>query len=288
MQARMTMFAATDDHTMVLPSRMPVYFLSHGGGPWPFMQGPFREMFRALEGMLRDIPRQLPARPRAVLVISAHWEAARFTLSTATRPGTIHDYAGFPASMYRIAYPAPGAPDVAMAVAALLETAGLPVAFDSERGYDHGTYGVLAPIYPDADIPVLQMSLRLPLDEAEHLAMGQALAPLRDNGILIIGSGQSFHNLTLRGAQAREASDLFDQWLRRVVEAPAVDRNQALIAWTKAPAARIAHPHADHLIPLHVAAGAASDDAGVCIFRDRIADMAISAYRFGGDAAVAI
>lgn len=284
----MTMFAVTDDRTMVLPSRMPVYFLSHGGGPWPFMQGPFREMFRALEGMLRDIPRQLPARPRAVLVISAHWEAARFTLSTATRPGMIHDYAGFPASMYRIAYPAPGAPDVAMEVGALLEAVGISVAFDGERGYDHGTYGVLAPIYPEADVPVLQMSIRSPLDETEHLAMGKALTPLRDNGILIIGSGQSFHNLSLRGPQAREASDQFDQWLRRAVEAPAAVRNESLIAWAKAPAARIAHPHADHLIPLHVAAGAASDDAGVCIFRDRIADIATSAYRFGGNLAVTL
>lgn len=284
----MTMFAVTDDRTMVLPSRMPVYFLSHGGGPWPFMQGPFREMFRALEGMLRDIPRQLPARPRAVLVISAHWEAARFTLSTATRPGMIHDYAGFPASMYRIAYPAPGAPDVAMEVGALLEAVGISVAFDGERGYDHGTYGVLAPIYPEADVPVLQMSIRSPLDETEHLAMGKALTPLRDNGILIIGSGQSFHNLSLRGPQAREASDQFDQWLRRAVEAPAAVRNESLIAWAKAPAARIAHPHADHLIPLHVAAGAASDDAGVCIFRDRIAGIATSAYRFGGNLAATI
>lgn len=284
----MTMFAVTDDRTMVLPSRMPVYFLSHGGGPWPFMQGPFREMFRALEGMLRDIPRQLPARPRAVLVISAHWEAARFTLSMATRPGMIHDYAGFSASMYRIAYPAPGAPDVAMEVGTLLEAAGLPVAFDGERGYDHGTYGVLAPMYPDADVPVLQMSIRSPLDETEHLEMGKALTPLRDNGILIIGSGQSFHNLSLRGPQAREASDQFDQWLRRAVEAPAAVRNESLIAWAKAPAARIAHPHADHLIPLHVAAGAASDDAGVCIFRDRIADIATSAYRFGGNLAVTL
>jgi aromatic ring-opening dioxygenase catalytic subunit (LigB family) len=284
----MTMFAVTHDRTMVLPSRMPVYFLSHGGGPWPFIQGPFREMFRALEGMLRDIPRQLPARPRALLVISAHWEAARFTLSTATRPGMIYDYAGFPASMYRIAYPAPGAPDVAMEAAALLEAAGIPVAFDSERGYDHGTYGVLAPIYPDADVPVLQMSIRLPLDEAEHLAMGKALTPLRDNGILIIGSGQSFHNLSLRGPQAREASDQFDQWLRRVVEAPTAVRNESLIAWAKAPAARVAHPHADHLIPLHVAAGAASDDAGMCIFRGRIAGIATSAYRFGGNVAATI
>jgi aromatic ring-opening dioxygenase catalytic subunit (LigB family) len=112
--------------------------------------------------------------------------------------------------------------------------------------------------------------------------VGKALTPLRDNGILIIGSGQSFHKLALRGPQAHEASDQFDHWLRRVMEAPVAARNEALIAWAKAPATRIAHPHADHLIPLHVAAGAASDDAGVCVFSDRIADIATSVYRFAG------
>ncbi|GAA5162918.1 class III extradiol ring-cleavage dioxygenase [Viridibacterium curvum] len=263
-------------------TRMPVYYLSHGGGPWPFMEGPFRAMFAQLERSLQDIPRQLPAEPRALLVITGHWEAAQFTVSTGPQPGMIYDYFGFPESMYQIHYPAPGSPELAAQVAALLEKSGWHVGTDPQRGFDHGTYSLLKPLYPEANIPVVQLSLRTPLDPAEHISVGRALAPLRDQGVLILGSGQSFHNMHIRGTQARHASETFDAWLRHSVLAEPDARAAALMEWEYAPNARIAHPHADHLIPLHVAAGAAEDDLASCVFGDYIADLATSAYRFDG------
>ncbi|PLK47035.1 class III extradiol ring-cleavage dioxygenase [Uliginosibacterium sp. TH139] len=268
--------ARTDPDT-----RMPVYYLSHGGGPWPFMEGPFRAMFTQLERSLQDIPRQLPAPPRALLVISGHWEEAQFTVSTAPQPGMIYDYAGFPESMYQIHYPAPGSPELAAQVAALLEKSGWPVGIDPVRGFDHGTYSLLKPLYPDARIPVVQLSLRSPLDPAEHINVGRALTPLRDQGVLILGSGQSFHTMHIRGTQARQVSETFDAWLRHSVQAEPDARAAALIEWEFAPNARIAHPHADHLMPLHVAVGAAGNDLASCVFSDYIADLATSAYRFG-------
>lgn len=261
-------------------TRMPVYYLSHGGGPWPFMEGPFRAMFSRLESSLQDIPRQLPAPPRALLVITSHWEEAQFTVSTAPQPGMVYDYFGFPGAMYQIQYPAPGSPELAAQVAALLERSGWPVRTDPQRGFDHGTYSLLKPIYPEANIPVVQLSLRAPLDPVEHISMGRALAPLRDQGILILGSGQSFHNLHIRGTQARHASETFDIWLHHSVLAEPEARAAALIEWEHAPSASIAHPQADHLMPLHVAVGAAGEDLASCVFGDYIADLATSAYRF--------
>lgn len=262
--------------------RMPAYYLSHGGGPWPFMEGPFRAMFAQLERSLQDIPRQLPAPPRALLVITGHWEEAQFTVSTASQPGMIYDYFGFPGSMYQIRYPAPGSPELADQVVALLEQSSLPVRTNPKRGFDHGTYSLLKPLYPEANVPVVQLSLRLPLDPAEHISAGRALAPLRDQGVLILGSGQSFHNMNIRGPQARQASETFDGWLRHNVLAEPDRRAAMLVDWEHAPNARLAHPHADHLIPLHVVVGAAEVDPATCVFGDYIADLATSAFRFGG------
>lgn len=265
------------------PLRQPVYYLSHGGGPWPYMDGAFRSMFSPLERALQAIPSALPARPRAILVISGHWETREFMLSAASRPGMIYDYSGFPPELNHIHYPAPGEPTLAREIARLLEQQGWHVTLDHERGYDHGTYSLLQPIYPQADIPVLQMSIRTPLDPAEHLAIGAALQPLREQGVLILGSGQSFHNLQLHGPQARAASLVFDTWLRHsLLNTSTLQRNAALLAWENVPGARQAHPHADHFIPLLVVAGAAGDEAACCIFGDFLADFATSAYCFGG------
>jgi len=265
--------------------RQPVYFLSHGGGPWPYMHGPMRAHFALMERALRDIPRQLPARPQAVLVVSGHWEENEFAVSSASQPGMEYDYYGFPPETYRIRYAAPGAPQLAARVRQLLLAAGWPVHEDAARGFDHGTFSMLQPIYPDADMPVVQLSLKSNLDPAEHLAAGAALAALRDEGILIIGSGQSYHNLRLWNAAGAAPAAAFDAWLRGALlgTTPAA-RRAALLDWQRAPAARLAHPREDHLIPLMVAAGAAGDDPVTAIYGELfMGSLAVSSFRFGAD-----
>ncbi len=266
--------------------QQPVFFLSHGGGPWPWLDGPFREGFAWLEASLKALPGQLPARPRAVLVVSGHWEEPQFTVSTAAQPGMVYDYYGFPEHTYHIRYPAPGAPDLARRVVELGAAAGIAMGTDPTRGFDHGTFSMLQPIWPEADIPVLSLSLRADYDVAAHLALGRALAPLRDEGVLIIGSGFSYHNLRQFNAAAAAPSAAFDAWLRHaLIDLAPAERAAALLEWDKAPAARICHPQADHLIPLMVAVGAAGNDPGICVYSENDLRGAITAssYRFGSD-----
>jgi aromatic ring-opening dioxygenase catalytic subunit (LigB family) len=266
-------------------TRQPVYFLSHGGGPWPYMQGPMRSHFRLLEQSLQDIPAQLPERPKAVLVVSGHWEEPEFTVSASPLPGMVYDYYGFPEETYRIRYPAPGSPALAARVQQLLRGAGWPAAVDAERGFDHGTFSMLKPIYPDADVPVVQLSMKANLDPAEHLAAGAALAPLRDEGVLLLGSGQSYHNLRLWNAAGARPAALFDGWLRQsLLGRSRSEIHAALLQWEQAPAARLAHPREDHLLPLMVVAGAAGDDPAVAVFGEQfMGSLAVSSFRFGAD-----
>lgn len=243
------------------------------------------EMWDGLTAFLRGFDAEVGRRPRAVLVVSGHWEAPRATVNTGASPSLLFDYYGFPDHTYALSYPAPGSPEVAARVADLLDAAGIETDTDDRRGFDHGVFVPFMLIYPEADVPLAQLSLRDDLDPAAHLAIGRALAPLRDEGVLIVGSGLSYHNL--RGifsndAGAVEASDCFDRWLTGIVEADDPgEREAGLIAWERAPAARAAHPREDHLIPLMVAAGAAGDDRGRRIYTDRMFGKAVSAYRFG-------
>ena len=263
--------------------RLPTYFISHGGGPWPWM-AEMRAPMAALTASLQGIGREIGRVPRAVLSVSAHWEAPRFTVMTALRPKMLYDYSGFPAHTYQVQYPAAGAPEVAQRVATLLHTAGIACTHDSERGFDHGTFAPLAVMYPEAQVPVLQLSLKTPYDPAEHLALGRALRPLRDEGVLIIGSGLSFHNLRLRGPAGLAPSKAFDNWLHEVLEGqPPPERSVSLVAWEQAPAARIAHPSEDHLLPLMVALGAAEDDVATTVYHETSAMLGwtMSSWRFG-------
>lgn len=265
-------------------TRFPTYYLSHGGGPWPFMSGAFRAIFRVLEQSLADIPQQLPRTPNAVLIISAHWEQETLSVSCAKQQGMLHDYFGFPDELYRVSYPAPGQPEIAEQVATLLESKGWQVKRNSTHALDHGVFSLLKPMYPAANIPVVQLSLRTSLDAREHFAIGQALAPLRDRGVLILASGQSYHNLQARGKNARFFSEMFDRWLRQTLLLKKSDeRAEALFSWELAPAALNAHPRSEHFIPLMVATGAAAEEKAHCVFGDYIADFATSGYRFGGD-----
>lgn len=265
-------------------TRLPAFFISHGGGPWAWMGGDYGHAFDSLRASLEAIPGQLPAKPKAVLMITAHWEAPEVTLSVGEQPGMLYDYYGFPPETYSIKYPAPGAPELAREVGALLKSSDIAVQFDDQRGYDHGTFVPMAVIYPQADIPLIQMSLNSNLDPATHVAIGKALAPLRDQGVLIIGSGMSFHNLRLMNAAGSAASKQFDDWLQAaVIDKTGAEREALLNAWTQAPAARINHPREEHLLPLMVAAGAGYDDKATSIYHDEAIFGAItsSSFRFG-------
>ncbi|SFU67473.1 DODA-type extradiol aromatic ring-opening family dioxygenase [Pseudoduganella namucuonensis] len=263
--------------------QLPTYFVSHGGGPWPWMLELHGTRYDALKAALEDMPRQLGATPKAVLVVTAHWEASPPRISSGAAPGMIYDYGGFPDYTYRIQYPAPGSPGVAARVQALLAGAGIAAELDAGRGYDHGTFSAMKPIYPEADVPIVQLSLKRGLDAAEHLAMGRALAPLRREGVLIVGSGLSYHNLRQFGAAGAAASHRFDAWLREAMALPPAERTARLLDWERAPAARLAHPREEHLLPLMVALGAAEGDAAANVYHedDFMGGLAVSSFRFG-------
>lgn len=266
-------------------TRLPTYFLSHGGGPWPWMKDFRPGVYDQLEASLHDVRREVGRAPRAVLMISGHWEERSFMLSSAARPPMVFDYQGFPAHTYRIRYDAPGAPALAQTIQAMLTKGGVVAGLDPQRGFDHGTFTLMHTMYPEAEMPLVQLSLRADLDPAAHIQAGKLLAPLRDEGVLIVGSGFSFHDTRgiINGAGAA-SSAAFDRWLNEtLVESSADERERGLLHWSQAPAARAAHPREDHLIPLMVAAGAAGNDAGTRIYhqRDFMGGITVSSYRFG-------
>ena len=262
---------------------MPTYFISHGGGPWPWMSE-VAHTYRELRYSLEALPRELPAPPRAILMISGHWEKTDFALTSHAAPPMLYDYGGFPEHTYQIQYPAPGSPALAAQVQDLLARNKIVAYLDPARGFDHGAFTPLAVSFPKANVPVVQLSLRKSYDPAEHLALGQALRPLRDEGVLIVGSGLSYHNLREMGHAGAGPSRDFDGWLQQtVVASPPNQRRSRLLDWATAPAARRAHPREDHLLPLMVAVGAAGDDpASLCYHeRDFFGGLVVSSFRFG-------
>jgi len=263
--------------------RQPALFIPHGGGPCFFMDwtwGP-ADTWNATQRFLEGLAATLPEKPKAMVVISGHWEEPVFTASAAASPQLIFDYSGFPEHTYRLTWPAPGEPELAARVAGLLRQAGLPSGLSQSRGFDHGVFVPLKVAFPNAEIPVVTVSLAGSLDPALHLAAGRALAPLRDEGVPIVASGMSFHNL--RGyfhPETATRARAFDEWLTKAVESPAAERDALLANWQEAPFARYSHPREEHLIPLLVAAGAGGEAAGKRIFNDEPMGAAISAYRF--------
>jgi aromatic ring-opening dioxygenase catalytic subunit (LigB family) len=263
--------------------RMPVVFVPHGGGPWPFVEIGFpKDDVNRLADYLRSVSAIPPTPPKALLVVSAHWEEPVPTVMTSEHPPILYDYYGFPPESYEIQWPAPGAPTLASRVRALLDAAGVANQGDSERGYDHGTFIPLKLTYPKADVPAVQLSLKRGLDPAEHLAIGRALTPLRDEGVFIIGSGMTFHNLrAFRDPRAAPVAEAFDGWLRDAMVQEPAERSHRLEQWASAPAARAAHPREEHLLPLMVASGAAGDDRAVVGFNDTFGGLRLSSYHFG-------
>lgn len=264
---------------------MPVVFAPHGGGPWPFVKLPGffseaeKDELAAYLRSLRDLPK---TPPKAVLIVSAHWEEEKPTVMTSEAPPILYDYYGFPPESYEITWPAPGSPALAKRVQELLADAGIESGTDDARGFDHGTFIPFKVTWPDADVSVIQLSLKASLDAAEHIAIGRALAPLRDEGIFIIGSGLTFHNLrSMRDPAARPLSEQFDAWLRDAATKPPAERDALLARWTEAPHARAIHPREEHLLPLMVIAGAAGEDVGTIAYNGTLSGCRNSAVHFG-------
>lgn len=236
-------------------------FISHGGGPLPLLGDPDHQQ---LVQQLTRLATQL-TKPRAILIISAHWEAAVATVSSSLAPELLYDYYGFPEESYQITYPAAGEPTLAAAVLGVLQQAGFATCSDLQRGFDHGVFVPLKIIYPAADIPCVQLSLLQSLDAATHYRLGQALRQLDYPGLLVMGSGFSFHNMReffMPATPEKTALVVdFHQWLTDTLCNPAYNeakRQQALQQWQQAPGARFCHPREEHLLPLLVCAGYAA------------------------------
>ena len=261
--------------------QQPAFFIPHGGGPCFFMDDP-RGMWTGMAHFLESLPARLPTPPKVILIISAHWETDGFAFTGAAQPSLIYDYYGFPPHTYELTYAAPGAPNLAAQAAALLRQHGLEAYVDPDRGLDHGVFIPLKVAFPKADIPVVEMSVERSFDPALHVAAGQALASLRDEGILILGSGMSFHNMRAYGDPRSSAgARLFDDWLTQAIQADADARGDLLSNWSEAPSARFAHPprQEEHLLPLMVAAGT-SALAGERIYNEEVLSTALSGFRF--------
>ena len=264
--------------------RQPVLYIPHGAGPCFFMDWNPADTWLGMGNFLKDIAATLPQQPKAIVLVSAHWLEPQFSVTGHARPELIYDYYGFPPHTYKLTYPALGQSQLAQQIADRLNTNGLPVQVDANRGFDHGMFIPLKLMFPGADIPVVQLSLRADLDPQAHLDAGRALAGLRDDNVLIVGSGMSFHNMRAYGDSRFSAiSDEFDEWLTAAVTSSEQSREQLLSTWEQAPQARQCHPprSEEHLIPLMVAAGAGHESEGQKIYSERVMQTTISAFRFG-------
>lgn len=237
-----------------------ILFLSHGGGPLPLLGD---SGHRGMVDNLTEIARSIP-KPAAILVISAHWEADVATMTTAANPALIYDYYGFPQAAYDLVYPCKGEPMLANRVQQSLSRAGIDNQSDSSRGLDHGVFVPLKIMYPEADIPCVQLSLLHRLDPIEHIRLGKGLASIDYSNLLLIGSGFSFHNMqaffTRDTDATRAMNEQFEDWLVETCTSNALDeaeREKRLENWQQAPFARYCHPREEHLLPLHVCYGMA-------------------------------
>jgi aromatic ring-opening dioxygenase catalytic subunit (LigB family) len=268
-------------------SILPTIFLPHGGGPMPLLNPD--ELSAAVGSVLQ--PGKLLSEEHinsisTVLFVSAHWEEAQPTITSSPNPGLYFDYYGFPEEAYEYQWKAPGQPAVAERIASLLSSAGFEPKLDDERDFDHGVFVPGLLMAPEPTIPVVQLSLLQNLNPSQHIAMGQALQPLREEGVLIIGSGLSYHNMRGFFGQIPNAikdSIEFDDYLNHAcVEASPEERLTLLSKWTSAPHARDVHPREEHLIPLHVVAGAAPHAKGRRFFSNQFKTNGKSGVRHSG------
>lgn len=260
----------------------PVLFFPHGGGPLPLLGDKGHE---SMVSFLKEITPDL-GKPSAILVISAHWEEDLPTITSGETPALIYDYYGFPDESYEIQYPAPGSPDIATKIHTLLNEHGIDAALDDQRGFDHGMFVPLKIMYPNANIPCVQLSLLKSLDPERHIQMGQALSALRNDNILILGSGFSFHNLrammTAEPGQIDPGNEAFEQWLVETCTDSSInesERVKKLSQWEQAPSARYCHPREEHLLPLHVCYGF-GQSAAKLVFNDYLVGKKTSAFQW--------
>lgn len=258
--------------------RLPTLFISHGAPTYALEPG-------VAGAALAAVARALPC-PNAVLVVSPHWMSAQPRVTTAPQPATIHDFAGFGEVLNALQYPASGHPHLAQRACELLQAAGWPAQADAHQGFDHGAWVPLLHLYPKADVPVFQVSLPAALDAQQALEYGAALAPLRDEGVLIVGSGSLTHNLyEFFQAHDKDAAyaSAFVAWVRDAIRTG--DRARLASALTSAPHARRAHPTPEHFLPLLIAYGAAGDAQPVTILPGEMIRNVLSmeSYVFGCD-----
>jgi 4,5-DOPA dioxygenase extradiol len=258
----------------------PVLYLSHGGGPLPLLGD---KGHQNLINFIREVTPTL-GMPSAILVISAHWEADQPTITSGPFPSLIYDYYGFPKESYEITYPAPGSPELANQIFNLLVNAGIDAKLDPQHGFDHGLFVPLKLMYPNATIPCVQLSLVNSLQAEEHIQIGRALADLRNENVLIIGSGFSFHNIkeifAPSTAETQAMNKAFEQWLTDTCSSNQYsedEREQRLVNWGGATGARYCHPREEHLLPLHVCYGVARS-AAKQVFEMEIMGKMASAY----------
>ena len=262
---------------------LPTLFLSHGSPMRAVEPGPAGAAWKAIADAL--------PRPRAVLMVSAHWETGMPIVTASAKPDTIHDFGGFPDALYRIRYPAPGAPALAARTAELLKAAGITAGLDGCRGLDHGAWVPMMHMYPGHDVPVAQLAVQPGRGAAYHLAVGRAISPLADEGVLVIGSGHVTHNLRdwIDSRGRREPLDYaaaFASWLHDTL---ARRDDEALVAWReRAPGAARAHPTEEHFLPIFVAWGAAGRDATAARVHEGFDGPALvmDAYAFGAPGAI--
>ena len=263
-------------------TRLPTFFIPHGGGPCFFMDwnpsGVWDGMAEYLKGFADDVRHDI----KALIVISAHWEEDLVKVTGHANPELIYDYHGFPSHTYDLKWPAPGHPDLAVQVSDALNKGGIDCVVDDQRGFDHGVFIPLLLAFPDAHIPTIQISLHAGLSPEQHLTIGRLISPFRDDGVLIIGSGMSYHDVgALMGRKEVSGSEEFDHWLSESVLLPPQEREDRLLNWSSAPFARLCHPREEHLMPLHVVAGAALECKSQIDYSETVLGAKISAYQFG-------
>jgi 4,5-DOPA dioxygenase extradiol len=257
-------------------------YIPHGGGPLPLLGDPGHVN---LNRFLRDYPASID-KPDAIVVVSAHWEETEIAITAAAAPPLLFDYFGFPPETYEYRYPAPGHPQLAARVQGLLQQAGIDSRLDAERGFDHGVFVPLLLMYPDADIPCIQVSLSANLDAAKHVEIGHALSALMLDNLLILGSGFSFHNIRAfmrkRDDKIDPQNQAFEDWLAQTCTEESLseqEREQRLVGWEMAPHARYCHPREEHLLPLQVCYGVGQSSARM-VFQEPVAGFIVSAYQW--------
>lgn len=268
-------------------NKLPTFYIPHGGGPWHVMDDSFGdpEGYSKLRKYLIKWGKEYSTKTKAILIISAHWEEDKPTIHFGEKPPLFFDYYGFPESTYKLKWTAPGNSELALKIENLLRANGFSTKRELYRGFDHGTFVPLMISFPEAKIPIVQLSLVNTLEPSTHISIGKVLEPLRSEGVLIIGSGMSYHNMSgfiSVSSRATDISKQFDDWLKKTVEGNNIDeRNRKLINWRNAKGALDCHPRSEHLTPLFVVAGASGNDKGILDFNSKLMNINVSGYKFG-------